>query len=531
MVVMVLGGVAYAQPEPEVPDPVMPVIEVPEATTPVDTLFVVPGTWDPMAKLMASDGSSGDLLGAFVDIDQDTALVGSHQVDNENGTDAGAAYIFEYAGGVWTEAARLLPSDGAAYDNFGGHGAVVGDVAVVGARLNDANGNDSGAVYVFEKLGGVWTQVAKLLASDGAAGDWFGAHVDFSGDVIVVGTWYDDDLGSNSGSAYVFEKVSGVWTQVAKLLPNDGGGGQQFGRSVAVAGDAIVVGTEASVAYIFEKVGGVWTQVLKLQPGTGGRFGRQVEIWDNRIILGAYQDVHNGVTTGAAYIFEKIGGAWTFTAKLTASDGENQDWFGWSVAIWGDHAIVSAREDDDMGTNAGAAYIFSRDASGTWTQAAKLLAADGGYAHSFGFFAEIWENRAIIGAIGDDEAASDAGAAYIFEGPPLVIPVSIDIQPDCINNNGHGVIPVVIFSDVTFNAADIDPTTILLEGMPVRRVGRRGNLQAHLWDANHDGFVDLVVQIQDQAGALVDGQTTAKLTGNLYDGTPIEGEDTICVVP
>ncbi len=115
------------------------------------------------------------------------------------------------------------------------------------------------------------------------------------------------------------------------------------------------------------------------------------------------------------------------------------------------------------------------------------------------------------------------------------VPVSIDIKPgsdpNCFNNNGHGVLPVAILSSTTFDAAQVDPITVFLESLPVRVVGRKGNIQAHLEDVNGDGLADLMIQIEDQDGVFEEGDTLATLTGSLFDGTSIEGSDAICIVP
>ena len=139
----------------------------------------------------------------------DTAVVGAF-LDNSPLPDAGSAYIFVRTGGVWTQQAKLTASDAAAGDRFGTSVAVSGDTAVVGAYFDDDAGSSSGSAYAFVRTGGVWMQQAKLTASDAAANDQFGYSVALSGDTAVVGAYQDDDAGSNSGSAYVFVRTGGV---------------------------------------------------------------------------------------------------------------------------------------------------------------------------------------------------------------------------------------------------------------------------------------------------------------------------------
>ena len=189
----------------------------------------------------------------------DTAVVGA-EGDDDNGAYSGSAYVFVRSGSVWTEEAKLTASDGAAVDYFGVSVSVSGDTAVVGAWSGDGIVADSGSAYVFVRSGTTWSEQAELTASDGAADDWFGFAVSVSGDTAVVGADYDDDNGMNSGSAYVFVRSGTTWTEQAKLTASDGAATDVFGRSVSVSGDAAVLGarldddngTDSGSAYVFD---------------------------------------------------------------------------------------------------------------------------------------------------------------------------------------------------------------------------------------------------------------------------------------
>ncbi|MDC3960907.1 FG-GAP repeat protein [Polyangium jinanense] len=160
--------------------------------------------------------------------------------------DEGALYPIVIDPLVWTQHAKLLPSDGAAEHDFGLAVALSGDTALVGAQGDDDQGSNSGSAYVFVRSGEVWTQQAKLLPSDGAADHHFGFSVALADDTALVGAYGDDDQGSFSGSAYVFVRSGAVWTQQAKLLPSDGATSDFFGRSVALSGDTALVGAEGN---------------------------------------------------------------------------------------------------------------------------------------------------------------------------------------------------------------------------------------------------------------------------------------------
>ncbi|GIV57334.1 MAG: hypothetical protein KatS3mg042_0247 [Rhodothermaceae bacterium] len=401
--------------------------------------------WNEVAKLTASDGAAEDWLGSSVSIDGNRALVGAIY-DDDNGSNSGAAYVFEWNGSAWTQVAKLTASDGAALNYFGDSVSLSGDRALVGASGNNANGINSGAAYVFEWDGSNWTQVAKLTASDGAAGDVFGQSVSLSGDRALVGAWRDDDNGGDSGSAYVYEWDGSNWAQVAKLTASDGAAGDVFGQSVSLSGDRALVGayldddngSASGSAYVFEWDGSAWTQVAKLTASDGAEsdnFGDSVSIDGDRALIGAPYDNDNGSASGAAYVFEWDGSAWTQVAKLTASDGAAGDLFSRSVSLSGDRALIGAILDDDNGTDSGSAYVFEWDGS-TWAQVAKLTASDGAAGDLFSRSVSLSGDRALIGAYLDDDNGSASGSAYVFEKSVTVVATTEVIEPPDLFENG-----------------------------------------------------------------------------------------------
>jgi len=220
-------------------------------------------SWNQEAKLIANDGEADDLFATSISISVDVAIVGVPYDSNENGTNAGSAYIFRFDGSNWNQEAKLLASDGQANDYFGISVSVDEGAAVVGSRLDDDNGTDSGSAYVFRFNGTNWNQEAKLLADDGAANDLFGTSISISIDVAIVGAVYDDDKGTNSGSAYIFRFDGTNWNQQAKLLAADGAADDTFGGGVSLDGDMAIVGVRfdddkgenSGSAYIFAGLG------------------------------------------------------------------------------------------------------------------------------------------------------------------------------------------------------------------------------------------------------------------------------------
>jgi hypothetical protein len=395
------------------------------------------------AKLLASDGGAYDLFGSSVSVSGDVALVGPYR-DDDNGTDSGSAYVFRFDGTSWVEEAKILASDGATEDYFGRSVAVLGDVAVIGAYGDDDNGKSSGSAYVFRWDGTTWVEEQKLLASDGEEGDYFSRAVAVSGDVAVVGASYDDDNGTQSGSAYVFRFDGTSWVEEAKLLASDGEWLDQFGGSVSVSGDLAVVGASydddngayAGSAYVFRFDDTSWVEEQKLLASDGAQtdhFGPSVSVSGDVAVVGAGFGDDNGTHSGSAYVFRFDGTSWVEEAKLLASDGEWLDQFGGSVSVSGDLAVVGASYDDDNGTHSGSAYVYRWNGS-TWVERAKLLPSDGLEDDRFGARVSVSGDVAVVGAGFGDDNGTHSGSAYVFS--------SLAGIPECrdgFDNDGEGL--------------------------------------------------------------------------------------------
>ena len=220
---------------------------------------------DQLFKLLPKDGAANDRFGVSVAINGTTAIVGAYWDSHDNGSNSGSAYLFDTATG--RQFTKLVPDDGAAGDNFGSSVAISGATAIVGAGGDDDNGMGSGSAYLFDISDPANpTQLFKLLPNDGAAEDLFGS-VAISGATAIVGASGDDDSGSRSGSAYLFDTTTGQ--QIAKLLPNDGEAFDYFGVSVAISPDGIGTaivgvsgdddnGSRSGSAYLFDASSCPW---------------------------------------------------------------------------------------------------------------------------------------------------------------------------------------------------------------------------------------------------------------------------------
>ena len=338
--------------------------------------------WTEQAKLNSSDPAANDQFGISVAVSGETAVVGAW-LDDDGGSDTGSAYVFVRSGTVWTQQAKLTAFDAAANDNFGTSVALSGDTAVVGAPRNGSPGqSDEGAAYVFVRSGGIWTLQTKLIASSTQPNLKLGNAVAVLDDTAVIGA--EADLGGSNvgkGAAFVFVRSGTLWTQQAKLTASDAAQGtpDNLGHSVALSGDTIVagawqhdlaVGNDHGAAYVFVEPSGGWanmTEAAKLtasDAATSDTFGVSVAVSGDTVLVGAHQDDHAGGNgAGSAYEFVKPPGGWvtmTETSKLTASDPGVNDNFGVSVALSGTTAVVGAYRDTNAAgaVSAGAAYVF-----------------------------------------------------------------------------------------------------------------------------------------------------------------------------
>ena len=392
-------------------------------------------------------------------IDGDTIVSGAHG----DASNKGAAYVFmrDIPGDLsssWTQVAKLTASDGVGGAQFG-HSVSIYSNTIVSGAYGDAS--NKGAAYVFMRdipgdLSSSWTQVAKLTASDGVGGAQFGHSVSIYSNTIVIGASRDD----SKGAAYVFKRdipgdLSSIWTQHAKLTANDGFVNAQFGISLSLEIDTIVIGATTyenkGSAYIFTRdtagdLASSWEQraVLTANDSTLGHFGNSVSIDGDTVLIGAPGSWGN--SKGAAYVFTRntptdLSSGWTYRTRLTANDGQVDDRFGSSVSIDGDTVAIGAWADDDNGPTTGSVYIFTRGASGdvtsSYTQLFKFSSNDIQNYDSFGEGVLIDKYTLVVGAFWN------GGSLYMFSPDPCT--ASTDQSKDgsngafyCINGGTIG---------------------------------------------------------------------------------------------
>lgn len=327
-------------------------------------------------KLIASDGTQEDYFGVSVAMSGTTATIGA-RLDDDLGTQSGSAYVFDASTGA--ELRKLNAADGAALDRFGSELAMDGDRALIAAAGDDDHGAESGSAYVFDVVTG--QQLHKLTAADGAAGDTFGISVAMDGDLGIIGAFGDDDNGDNAGSAYVFDLTTGQ--QLHKLLAADGEPSDFFGVSVGIS--------------------------------------------EGIAIVGAYGDDDNGTLSGSVYLFDVTTGQQL--AKLNPDISAPLDAFGSKVAIRGQRAVISSPRPNGFSAADSTAYLF--DVS-TGQQLVELITAEGTFGTAFGASLAIRDGRVLVGAIGASVGGIVSGAAWDFDlatGLELGKLVPVDPEP------------------------------------------------------------------------------------------------------
>ncbi len=481
------------------------------------------------AYVKAANADAQDIFGHAIAIDGDTLVIGAYLEDSnvntisnggtasvDNSTlNSGAVYVYRRSGVNWSQEAYLKPPNNRANHLFGHTVAISGNTIVVGApgesssqatvtngttASNDNSAPDSGAVYVYKRTGSTWSQEAYVKPPNPESYDNFGFSVAISGDTIIVGARNEDsnqntitngagasndNSASDSGAAFVYTRVGVIWTQEAYIKAANAKAGDNFGHSVSVSGDTILIGARfedsnqnfitnganapsdsmlpnSGAAYVYRRYSGIWIQEAFLKapnPDTDSFFGHSVAISGDTIVVGAFQEdsnqttVSNGpfigannfsIDSGGAYVFKRGGTTWAHEAYLKPTNAQAFDGFGFSVAINGDTILVGAYQEDSNQTttssgsiaspdnsltDSGAAYLFKRTGI-SWSQTAYIKSPNANDGDNFGFPVALSSDTIVIGATQEDSvqntitngtgastdnSAASSGAVYVFK--------------------------------------------------------------------------------------------------------------------
>ncbi len=372
-------------------------------------------------RVGAQDAAPGDAFGFSVTVLDHLLVVGS-PTNDAAGNDSGAIYLFERGTGGWVQGAKLTATEARPGDWLGHSVALAGDVVVAGAPLADPAGSESGAAFLFEKSAGEWVQVQRLVASDAAAGARFGFAVAAAEGLVIVGAYQAD---GGRGAAYIFEKNAGVWEQTARLASPSASVGSYFAQSLAVGDGVIAIGsmgddsagTDAGAVHLYTRDGnGVWefaTTITAADATPGALFGAGIGLYDRAMVVGALAG-DSGPFTGAAYVFRNTDTGWTQEARLAPPVPAPSLYFGRAVAIHGSTAVVGSYRDDTGATDAGAVFVYE-ESDGAWPHTATLLATDPDQGDWLGYSVAIAESVIAAGAHGDDDNGPFSGATWVFE--------------------------------------------------------------------------------------------------------------------
>ncbi|KPA16043.1 PKD domain-containing protein [Candidatus Magnetomorum sp. HK-1] len=321
---------------------------------------------------------------------------------------------------------KIVPVECEKSDNFGRSVAILGDYAIGGANGDDDNGGNAGAVYIIKYNGQSWVKEQKILPEDGNLNDYFGCSAAISGSFAILGSYGNDDIGSKSGSAYIYQLSQKGWQKYQKLIPDDGAANDYFSYAIDIDGDFAIIGaygdddkgSMSGSAYIFKKENKRWIQQQKIIDERGERndhFGYSVAISENFAIVGAYRDDDKGESSGTATIYKYNQNNWIKHTRLTAKDGKSNDYFGYDVTIAGEYAAVGAYQGDGKEVNMGSVYVYKYDNDkDNWNQHSKIISKDGSANDYFGFSLDLYKTSLIIGAYGDDDKGSSSGSAYLY---------------------------------------------------------------------------------------------------------------------
>ncbi len=324
--------------------------------------------WEFQAKLGGGVSTTRDQFGFSVCLSGDVAVVGAPGYEYA-APSTGSAHVYVRVGSTWTHQAELTASDGMLKDLFGHSVSLSGDTLVIGAHKEDTDGDDTGAAYVFVWTGSLWRQEAKLKPALLQPGAEFGTSVSISGDTAVIGAlWYP-----TPGTAYVFERSGMIWTEMAKLVASDGGNTDRFGHSVSLDGDTMLIGVygaddacphipdcHSGAVYVFVGSGSVWTEQAKLlsdAPEFYSGFGYSVSL-DGDTALISEPTANNGAPyAGVVHEFRRTGSTWTHQTRILAGDAAHSDFYGRAVDLEGKMALIGAPGDGGA-SDRGSAYIY-----------------------------------------------------------------------------------------------------------------------------------------------------------------------------
>ena len=403
-------------------------------------------------KIYPGDPNPGTFFGRFVALQDNFAFISAYQ-DFENGSSSGSLYIYKKHGNLFVQNQKLFPDDGGVEEYFGYSLASYGNWIITGAHHDSDFGASSGKAYILKRnQQGLYDFFQILTAPDAAEADEFGKTVDIYGEYAVSCSYLDDDSFTNSGSVYVYKYNGTKWKFFQKLQAENPVDHAQFGLALNIFKNKLIIGAPYTKnnnepegrAYVFELNNEKWEQTEILFPvelDKNDEFGITVKITDNHAFVSALKDDDMGKNSGAVYVYEKLDNNWNLQQKLIAPDGEAGDGFGIEIEPYNDYIYIGSYFDNDNGENSGSVYIFKSE-NNNWKYYSKFLPGDSDESDAFGASISCSENEILVGAYSDDDNGFFSGATYLFSKEKI-----LSNRYTISRENNYSVYPIV-FNDL-----------------------------------------------------------------------------------
>ena len=385
-------------------------------------------------KIFPDDPATGVFFGRFLGLSSQYAVISAY-LDFENGANSGSIYVFKKEDNKFVQDKKLFPEDGKIENYFGYSVGIYDDWIIAGSHHDSDFGASSGSAFMLKNNGDNWDFYQKLLPPDPAEADEFGNTVDIYGDFAISCAYLDDDNGTNSGSVSIFKFDGNNWNFYQKISPANPQAYSQFGVTLDIYKDKIIIGAPfkndsqnaTGCAYIFELENDNWIEKAELCPeflNLNDQFSYFVKISDNEAFISSIKDDEKAQNAGAVYIYERNEDSkWEFGQKIMAPDAQEGDAFGSAIDIQDSLLFIGAYFDDDNGSNSGSMYIYKKT-NGYWYFLIKVVPTDSDQSDAFGASISVSGDDLLVGAYSDDDNGFFSGAAYLFSVGDILNSVS-----------------------------------------------------------------------------------------------------------
>jgi len=369
--------------------------------------------------------ASGDLFGLSVSLYQDTLVVGVPN-DDTGDSNSGIVYVYTRSGTTWTLQQTINNPTPAYYDKFGDSVSLYQDTLVIGAVLDSTGATYTGSVYVYVRSGSTWSLQQTINNPTPENYDNFGDSVSLYQDTLVVGaSGVQSSLNYNTGAFYVYVRSGMTWTLQQEIKNPLLNGTSYFGMFVSLYDETIAIGditftlngiAWAGVVHIYTRSGSTWSlqqTINNPSPGYDDEFGWSVSLYGDTLVVGAPWDDTVAEDAGSVYVYIRSGTSWSLQQTIYNPSPGYDDEFGLSVSLYQDTLVIGAPYDDTGATDAGSVYVYKR--SGTTWSLLRTINNPSPANDSFGYSVSLQQDTLVVGACDDDAGASNAGSVYVYK--------------------------------------------------------------------------------------------------------------------